>query len=131
MSKELNSDLQGWHTNTDLGVDVKTILSSDRRMKTGKGYQGTLCRDSDGVVDEFLCRDAHYTFVETLPAGDGKRNPRVFEGRYITITRGDDGSLRPNFKRMEVGSGFTVDGYAIGVMGELRRALTGLVEKKY
>ena len=130
MSKELNPSLQGWHTNTDLGVDVKTILSSDRRMKTGKVYQGTLCRDSDGVVDEFLCHDAHYTFVETLPPTGGKRNPRVFEGRYITVTRGDDGSLRPNFRRMEVGRGFTVDGYAIGVMDELRRALTGLVEKK-
>ncbi|MBQ9665230.1 MAG: hypothetical protein IJV33_01990 [Bacteroidaceae bacterium] len=130
MLKNFNSDLEGWHTNTDLGVDVKTILSSDRRMKTGKEYQGTLCRDSDGVVDEFLCRDAHYTFVETLPVTGGKRNPYVFEGQYINVTRGDDGSLRPNFKRMEVGSGFTVDGYAIGVMGELRRALTGLVENR-
>ena len=27
-----------------------------------------------------------------------KRNPRVFNGEYITVTRRDDGSLRPNFK---------------------------------
>ena len=39
---------QGWHTNTDLGCDVKTILRSDRKMKVGKEYQGVLRRDSEG-----------------------------------------------------------------------------------
>ena len=34
------ANLNGWHTNTDLGCDVKTLLRSDVRMKTGKGYQG-------------------------------------------------------------------------------------------
>ena len=27
------ADLSGWHKNTDLGCDVKTILRSDRKMK--------------------------------------------------------------------------------------------------
>ena len=68
--------LQGWNPNTDLGCEVKTILRSDRRMLTGKDYQGVMRRDSDADVDEFLCRDAHYTFVETVPMSAGKRNPR-------------------------------------------------------
>ena len=34
--------LKGWHRTTDLAVDLKTILRSDRTMKTGKEYQGTL-----------------------------------------------------------------------------------------
>ena len=51
---------------------------------------GVLRRDSEAVIDEFLCRDAHYTFVETLPQTE-KRNPQVFVGKYITITRRDDG----------------------------------------
>lgn len=33
---------QSWHTNTDLGCDVKTILRSDVRMKPGQDYQGVL-----------------------------------------------------------------------------------------
>ena len=49
-----------------------------------------LRRDSEAVIDEFLCRDAHYTFVETLPQTE-KRNPQVFVGKHITITRRDDG----------------------------------------
>ena len=80
-------------------------------------------------VDEFLCRDAHYTFVETVPMSAGKRNPRVFDGEHITITRWDDGSLHPNFEPLKMGAGFSVDSYAISVCNELRLALKGLVEK--
>jgi hypothetical protein len=92
-------------------------------------YQGVLRRDSDADVDEFLCRDAHYTFIETVPQKSCKRNPRVFDGQYITITCRSDGSLWPNFKPLKKVTGFTVDGYAIGVCNELRNALTGLIGK--
>ena len=120
---------QGWNRNTDLGCEVKTILSSDRCMLTGKEYQGVLRRDSDAVVDEFLYHDPHYTFVETVPMS-GKRNPRVFDGEHITITRHADGMLRPNFKPLKMGADFSVDGYAISVCNELRKALKGLVEER-
>lgn len=119
---------QGWHSNTDLGCDVKTILHSDVRMVTGKAYQGVLRRDADAVVDEFLCRDPLYTFVETLPRKDGKRNPHVFDGEFITVTRRDDGSLRLNFKELKTGPGFSLERYALGVYNEICMALAGLVE---
>ncbi|MBP3790273.1 MAG: hypothetical protein J6I52_11745 [Prevotella sp.] len=125
----LNAARKGWKSSTELGCDVKTILSSDDRMKTGKDYLGVLRRDSDGVVDEFLCRDPHYTFTEMLPTATAKRNPRLFDGQYITITRRENGSLHPNFKHIDIGKGFSVDGFAIAVMGELRQGLKGLVEE--
>ena len=121
--------LQGWNRNTELAVDLKTILHSDRSMRTGKDYQGVLRRDSDAEIDDFRCRDAHYTFVETLPQSAGKRNPHVFVGKYITVTRRDDGSLRPNFKPIKVGRDFSVYRYALGVFNELMWALEDLVEK--
>lgn len=121
-------NLQEWHTNTDLGCNVKTILSSDSHLMPGKEYMGMLKLDFQGMDDDYYYRDAHYTFVETLPTTAGKRNPHVFRGKYITITRRDDGSLRPNFKPMKMGAGFSIDSYAIGVCDELRQALTGLVE---
>ena len=116
---------QGWNHNTALGCDLKTILHSDRIMKPGKEYTGVLKRDVES--DDFRY-DEHYTFVETLP-WSMKRNPKLYNGRYISITRQDDGTLRPNFKPMKIDAGFTVDGYALGVMNELRQALNGLVEK--
>ena len=117
---------QGWHTNTALAVNLKTILRSDRRAKVGKSYTGVLRRDEPAEEFNF---DEHYTFIETLPTTE-KRNPRVFDGQFITITRRDDGSLRLNFKELKMGAGFTVDGYAIGLYVELRQALKGLVEEK-
>ncbi len=119
------SNLSGWHHNTALGCDLKTILRSDSRMKLGKDYQGVLRRDVE--CEEFLF-DEHYTFVETLP-WSRKRNPRVYNGQYISITRREDGSLKPNFKPMPTGRQFSIDSYAIGVCNELRQALEGLIEK--
>ena len=121
---------QGWHRNTDLAVDLKTLLHSERSMKTGKEYQGVLRRDQDADIEDFRCRDAHYTFIETLGSKVEKRNPHVFSGEYITVTRRDDGSLRPNFKPMKVNEDFSVYRYALGVFNELMWALEDLIEKR-
>ena len=126
MSKVQNSNLEGWHRNTDLSVNLKTILRSDRKMKPCKDYQGVLRLDAEGTVEEFLSRDAHYTFVETLP-WTTKRNPRLFNGKYISITRRPDGSLRPNFKPLKVTKGFSIERYTFKVYLELHKALKGLV----
>jgi hypothetical protein len=129
MSKFSNLKHEGWNRNTELGCDLKTILNSDVRMKTGREYRGVLCLDSDAIVDDYYCRDAHYTFIETLSPTACKRNPRLFDGEYITVTRRDDGSLRPNFKPIKMDRSFSVDAYAIKVCNELRQALKGLVEE--
>ena len=121
--------LKGWHRNTDLAVDLKTILHSDTSMKTGKEYQGVLRRDQDAEIEDFRCRDAHYTFVETLP-WTTKRNPHVFRGRYISITRRDDGTLRPNFRPVKMDGDFSPERYAIGVSNELLWTLEDLIEVK-
>ena len=118
---------QGWNTNTHLSVNLKTKLRGSRAMKTGKDYLGVLRRDVE--CDEFFY-DEHFTFTETLP-WSMKRNPRVFNGKYISITRKDDGSLRPNFKPIpKVAPGFSVERYASGVANELLWALEGLVEEE-
>ena len=123
------ADHEGWHRNTELSVDVKTLLRNDSRMKAGKEYLGVLRRDSEAQVEEFHYCDPHYTFVETLPLPVRKRSPRVFEGKYITVTHRSDGTFHPNFRPMKVDEVFSVDGYAIGVCNELRQALKGLVEE--
>ena len=123
------TNMQGWHTNTDLGCDVKTILRSGRKMKVGKDYLGILKLDSEASIDEFISRDAHYTFVETLP-WSMKRNPKVFNGKYISVTRQDDGRLRLNFKPLKTGAGFSIERYTFGVYLELHKALEGLIGER-
>ena len=130
MSQIKNPDLQGWQRNTEFACDLKTILTNDTRMKTGREYRGVLRRDTDTVVDEFLYRDAHYTFIETLPTTASRRNPRLYDGEHISLTRLADGTIRLNFKRLKTGAGFSVDGYALAVCNEIRQALAGLLGEK-
>ena len=115
--------LQVWNNNTHLGVDLKTQLRSDRYMKHGKGYTGVLRRDIE--CEDFLYDD-HFTFVETVPPTADKRNPHVYMGEYITVTRRDDGTYRPNFRPIPRGEGFSLERYALGVYNEICMALGGL-----
>ena len=115
---------QGWNKNTELCMDVTTLLRSDSRMKAGKDYHGVLRR-------HVICEDFNYneemTFVETVSQKQVKRNPQVFHGEYITVTRRDDGSYSPNFRPIHTGPGFNVEHYASSVANELLWALGGLV----
>ncbi len=95
-------------------------------MKLDKDYQGVLHRDVE--CDEFLY-DEHLTFIETAPQTAVKRNPQVFCGKYVTITRWADGSLHPHLKHIDIGDGFDIIGYATAVGNELLWALEGLIEK--
>lgn len=105
------------NNNTDLCVDLKTRLRHDRIAMIGKNYPGVLKRDEE----------CHYTFTEAANAE--KRNPHVFEGKCITVTRRDDGTLRPNFRPVTMGADFNAATYATDVANELLWALTGLLGK--
>ena len=122
-----SSNEQVWNPNTHLSVDLKTLLRSDSKMKAGKDYQGILRRDE--ICEEFRY-DEHFTFVETVPKTVEKRNPQVYVGEFITITRRDDGTYRPNFRPMKVDADFSVEMYATGVANELLWALEGLIGKR-
>ena len=114
------------HSTTEFGVDLKLMTRETGRLKPGRDYQGVLRRD---VYCEEFRFDEHFTFVETLPVTAVKRNPHVFVGEFLTITRRDDGTLRPNLKQIKDWENFNVEKYAIGVSNELLWGLSGLVEK--
>ena len=122
-----SSNEQVWNPNTHLSVDLKTHLRSDSKMKAGKDYQGILRRDE--ICEEFRY-DEHFTFVETVPKTVEKRNPQVYVGEFITITRRDNGTYRPNFRPMKMDADFSVKMYATGVANELLWALEGLIGKR-
>lgn len=112
--------------NNELCVDLKTRLLNDAIMKPQKKYTGILRREAS--KEELFGN--HFTFRETQPSTAGKRNPHVFIGKYITVTRRDDGSLRLNFRPVTMGADFNIYRYATGVFSELLRALRGLIGKE-
>lgn len=120
------SEEQRWNPNTHLSVNLKTFLRSDSKMKAGKNYQGIIRRDE--ICEEFRY-DEHFVFIETVRRTAEKRNPHVFVGKHITVTRRDDGSLRLNFKPLPDEQDFNLERYALGVYNEICIALAGLIEE--
>ena len=58
------------------------------------------------------------------------RNPHVFEGKYINVTRRMmDGHIRFNFKEVDFGGRFNPMSFAIGVMKEIIMAFKCLGEE--
>ena len=111
----------GWFRNTELCSDIKTYLCLDRIAKIGKVYKGLLRRDSD----------EHFSFFECRPSANAIiRNPHVFEGKYINVTRRlKDGHIRFNFKEVDFGGRFNPMSFAIGVMKEIIMAFKCLGEE--
>ena len=79
-----------WNHNTELCVDLKTILTSDRKAKRFKDYRGVLTRDGR----------EHFTFMEEAPERKAtKHNPCVYKGYTINVHRRDDGIIYPTFRQ--------------------------------
>ena len=121
--KAAAADNSGWFRNTELCSDIKTYLCFDRIAKIGKVYKGLLRRDSD----------EHFSFFECSPSANAIiRNPHVFEGKYINVTRRlMDGHIRFNFKEVDFGGRFNPMSYAIGVMTEILKAFKCLGEEVF
>ena len=115
---------QDWKKNRELCMDVITYLLGDKRMKAGKNYVGTLRRD---VECEDFNYEEHLTFVETADRRREKRNPHLFRGQYLNITCNENGTLRINFRPLNIERGFSTDSFVTGVANELMWALEGLV----
>ena len=117
------ADNSGWFRNTELCSDIKTYLCFDRIAKIGKVYKGLLRRDSDD----------HFSFLECRRSASANaiiRNPHVFEGKYINVTRRmKDGHIRFNFKEVDFGGRFNPMSFAIGVMKEIIMAFKCLGEE--
>lgn len=113
-------------TNNELCVDLKTTLLDEVLMKPGKNYPGVLKCEfaNEGSGLDFRT----YSFIETLPHNQGKRNPRIYDGKHITATLRDNGCVRLNFKPMKIDENFVVEGYAFAVANEIVQSLKGLVE---
>jgi hypothetical protein len=124
--KSRKSNRNGWHTTTELCVNLKTLLLNDPRMVPGKWYIGKLCRKVES--DEYRTDDV-FTFKQIRAYTNGKRNQRLYEGKHITLTMSDDGTPRLNFKKLRIDKDFSVERYALGVYNEICIGLEGLVEK--
>ncbi len=122
-------------------INPERITNVDGMMTIGKTDNGQHVLDFKATeqveMPAFIANclvqgmtDGDVYITETATPTTGKRNPRVFDGQFITFTRRDDGSLRANFKELPMGADFNIYRYATGVFSELIRALRGLLGKE-
>ena len=103
-----------------LCIDLKAYLQTDDLVEENKPYHGILMLD-----DDYNAR-----FVERPGRATARRNLRIFDGRYITMTyRPRDGHVRLNFKELQPVYLLNSDMYADGVRNEIRMALKCCADK--
>ncbi|MGN0309026.1 MAG: hypothetical protein ACI4C3_00315 [Bacteroides sp.] len=98
--------------NTNLCVDLKTVMQTDTLLTEGQCYNGILTRDGE----------CHFRFEEAVRKGKHQRNPKLFDGRYISMVRMQNGRYQIHLKTMDSAH---LDGpkFAFGVYTEIVNAL--------
>lgn len=101
--------------NNCLCIDLKTVMQNDALLKKGKCYTGVISR-----LDE-----VHYRFEESIPRRRAPRNPRLYDGIFISMTRTASGKYRLYLKAMTPAD-IEPAKYAFAVYGEILDALKTL-----
>ncbi len=108
--------------NTELGVDLKLITRTPGRIPLGTYLDGVITHDGE----------YHFTFLQNALMKERKartRNPHVYNGAYINVSRNDDGGLRPNFNRPRLTEDFDFSKFCLMAAEELIM-VAGLVEEE-
>lgn len=100
--------------NFELCVDLKTVLQNDAQVAEGKCYNGTLSRTDD----------EHYLFEESVTTSRQRRNPKVYEGQYLSMVHKEDGRYQYYFKSMPDLTRIDRDALSLGIYREVVAALS-------
>ena len=113
MNESSSKDGKGFYPNTELGIDLKLMTKEPGRMAVGEYLDGAITHDGED----------HFTFVqndsEKKMQKVVQRNPHVYEGTYINVNRGKDGTLYPTFNRPQFSDSFTFQDFCQGAADEL------------
>lgn len=100
--------------NTNLCVDLKTIMQEDVLLTEGHCYRGVLTRDGE---DHFLFEE------EAITSGHRpKRNPKLFDGKYCSLVHMQNGKYQIHMKTIDASGIDDRQGLAFKVYHELLNA---------
>lgn len=77
--------------NSSLCVDLKTVMQNDTLLTEGKSYTGLLTRDG---ID-------HFCFEETVRKRRNPRNPKLYDGNFISLVRMQNGKYQCHLKTFD------------------------------
>lgn len=100
--------------NTNLCVDLKTIMQEDVILNEGQGYHGVLTRDGKD----------HYLFEEASRLSrTNQRNPKLFDGNYCSLVHMQNGKYKIHMRTFNASTIGNGKAYAQKYYKELLKAL--------
>ena len=97
--------------NTNLCVDLKTILQEDTMPTEGQCYRGVLTRDGE---DHYLFEEEAKTSGQHL-----KRNPKLFDGKFINLVHMQNGRYQVHMRTIDASAAIDRRDLAFKVYNEL------------
>lgn len=97
--------------NTNLCVDLKTVMQNDALLAEGKCYNGILTRDTED----------HFRFEESIRQVRPARNPKLYDGKYVSLVRMQNGKYQMHLKTLDEQT--DPQCFAFGVYSEIINAL--------
>lgn len=96
--------------NVNLCIDLKTIMQEDAQLNPGQCYRGVLTRtDADKYLFEEAVRIERH----------GRRNPKLFDGRYVSLVHMQNGKYQVHMRTIDASSTIDRRGLAFQVYSEL------------
>ena len=101
--------------NSNLCVDLKTVMQNDALLVEGQCYSGVLTRDSED----------HYVFEESVNKGGRcPRNPKLFDGNYCSLVHMQNGKYQIHMKTINASAISDRNQLAFNVYSELLTAFS-------
>ena len=100
--------------NTNLCVDLKTVMQKDAHLVEGQCYTGVLTRD----------REDHYVFEESCQHRSCQRNPKLFDGQYCSLVHMQNGRYQIHLRTINASAIADRNQLAFNVYSELLNALS-------
>lgn len=101
--------------NTNLCIDLKTIMQEDTLLTPGQCYRGVLSRTADDL----------YLFEESVSSPHhGRRNPKLYDGHYVSLVHMQNGKYQVHMRTIDATSSLNHRALARSVYSELLQALS-------
>lgn len=99
--------------NTNLCVNLKTVMQEDGILLLDHCYAGCITRTSE---DDFR-------FEEAIHKGRPKRNPKLFDGKYCSLVHMQNGKYQIHMRTIDASRCINPQDLAFKVYSELLNAL--------
>lgn len=100
--------------NTNLCVDLKTIMQEDVLLTEGQCYRGCLTRDGE---DHYLFEEEAHTIGHRH-----KRNPKLYDGKFVSLVHMQNGKYQVHMRTIDASSSVDKKDLAFSVYNELLAA---------